>query len=218
MTNYVLKKPILLSLYGFPGSGKTNFARQLAQSLGAIHLQSDKVRFDLFEHPRNDQQENDIIAHLMQYMAEEFLKAGKSVIYDADVARSAQRKQIRELASVAKAHPLLVWIQIDLETSFARVSKRDRRKTDDKYSRDLSRAEFDSEASKMQNPGRTEDYVVISGKHNFQTQQNAVIKRLYDVGLMSSNDAYGNVVKPGLVNLIPTSGRVDDTRRNISIR
>lgn len=206
-------------LYGFPGSGKTYFARQLAENLGAVHLQSDRVRFELFEEPRYDKQENEIVSHLMEYMSEEFLKAGLSVIYDGDATKAGLRREIREVAREAKAFPLLVWPQIDIESAFARIVKRDRRKTDDKYSHQLDRNAYEQEIGKMQNPSSTEDYVVISGKHNYQTQQNAVLKKLYDANLVSTVQAQSGIVKPGLVNLIPNAigGRVDNSRRNISI-
>lgn len=219
MNKYALNRPALIMLYGFPGSGKTYFARQLATSLNAVHLQSDRVRYELFEEPRYDKQEDDIVAHLMQYMSEEFLKVGVSVIYDSDVTRSIHRREVREVAHAAKAFPLLVWLQIDIESAFARVVKRDRRKTDDKYAIPLERDAYESELAQMQNPTQIEEYVVISGKHNFLTQQNAVIKKLYDAGLVTAQNARSNMVKPELVNLVPNQivGRVDNTRRNINI-
>jgi predicted kinase len=205
-------------LYGFPGSGKTYFARQLADSLKGVHLQSDKVRNELFEDPRYDKQETEIVSHLMLYMAEEFLRAGLSVVYDADCSRAKDRRDIREVANSTKALPMLVWLQIDIESAFSRVVKRDKRKTDDKYAKPMDRTSFEELINKMQNPTQSEEYVVISGKHHYQTQQNAVTKRLYDAGLLSVEDAQTGLVKPGLVNLVPGYGRVDNARRNISIR
>jgi hypothetical protein len=65
-----------------------------------------------------------------------------------------------------------------------------------------------------------EDYVVVSGKHLYNMQQSAVVGKLRELGVLSLDDASSRVIKPGLVNLIPNSqaGRVDMTRRNISIR
>lgn len=207
-------------LYGFPGSGKTYFARQFAEDIGAVHLQSDRVRFELFENPRYDRQENEIISHLMQYMTEEFLNAGLSVLYDGDTNKQSIRRHVREVAHVTKSFPLLVWPQIDIDSAYARISKRDRRKSDDKYAVNMDRKGYEDYIGRMQNPDMTEDYVVISGKHNYQTQANAVIKKLYDVSLVSSDNARTGMVKPGLVNLVPNmyNGRVDDSRRNISIK
>jgi len=207
-------------LYGFPGAGKTYLARQLCEDLSAAHIQGDRIRFELFEQPRYDKQENEIVSHLMEYMAEEFLNAGISVVYDMNGARLAQRRALRDLARKTKAESILIWMQIDLESAFTRGVKRDRRKADDKYAAPLDRTTFESLAAQMQNPNTTEDFIVISGKHTYPTQRSAVIKRLYDFGLINPDAATNKLVKPGLVNLVPNpmAGRVDNSRRNIVIR
>jgi hypothetical protein len=71
----------------------------------------------------------------------------------------------------------------------------------------------------MQNP-QNENYVVVSGKHNFVTQKNAIINKLYSQGVIATKVVQDGVSKPGLVNLVPTStaGRVDLSRRSIIIR
>ncbi len=220
MNKLELYKPTLIVLYGFPGSGKTFVARQLCQDISAAHIQGDRIRYELFEQPRYDRQENEIITHLMQYMAEEFLNAGISVVYDTNAARPAERRQLRDMARKSKAETILVWLQIDVESAFARVAKRDRRRIDERYASSIDRMTFDSLISDMHNPALTEDYTVISGKHNYQTQRNAIVKKLYNAGLITTASASAKTVKPGLVNLIPTQngGRVDITRRNITIR
>jgi predicted kinase len=220
MTKLTLTKPTLILLYGFPGSGKTYFARQLCEDISAAHVQGDRIRYELFEEPRFDRQENEIVEHLMQYMTEEFLNAGISVVYDTNAMRLSERRALRDMARRVKAQPLLIWLQIDIESAFTRVVKRDRRKTDDKYAVPVDRTTFESLISRMQNPNATEDYMVISGKHTFATQRSAIIKKLYDSGLLSAETANNKMAKPGLVNLIPNpmAGRVDPTRRNIVIR
>jgi predicted kinase len=206
-------------LYGYPGSGKTHFSRQLADSLGAAHVQGNRIRYELFESPRYDKQENEVVAHLMEYMTEEFLHAGVSVIFDTNAIRMSQRRILREVARKAKAEPILVWLQIDQESAFSRIAKRDRRRIDDKYTTSMDRTSFDSFIGGMQNP-KNEEYIVISGKHTFNTQRSAVVKKFYELGLIDAESASSNVVKPGLVNLVPnaSAGRVDMTRRNITIR
>lgn len=206
-------------LYGFPGAGKTHFARQLTETVSAAHIQGDRIRAQLFEQPRYDKQENEIVSHLMEYMAEEFLNAGVSVVFDANALRLVQRRSLRDIARRAKAEHLLIWLQIDQESAYGRVSRRDRRRADDKYAAPYDQKSFQAYIAAMQNP-QNEEYVVISGKHTFNTQRSAVVKRLYELGLITADSASTNVVKPGLVNLIPNpaAGRVDMTRRNIVIR
>lgn len=221
MAKLVPAKPFLLLFYGFPGAGKTYFARQFCENFQAAHLQSDRIRGELFEQPRYDKQENAIVSQLMDYMAEEFLDAGLSVAYDMNAMRHAQRHALRELARKHRAQPLLVWFQMDPETAFYRSTKRDRRRADDKFAMQWDRQTYGNIINHMQNPTPSEDYVVVSGKHLFNMQQSSVVNKLRDMGVLGSDDATNRmVVKPGLVNLIPNvnQGRVDMTRRNISIR
>ncbi|MBP9761852.1 AAA family ATPase [Candidatus Saccharibacteria bacterium] len=44
-------KPLLVLLYGMPGSGKTFFARQLCDQISAAHVQGDRIRDEIFENP-----------------------------------------------------------------------------------------------------------------------------------------------------------------------
>jgi len=152
-------------------------------------------------------------------MTEEFIKAGVNVIFDADVSRLTQRRALRDIARKAGAQPILIWLQIDIDSAKQRISNRDRRKTEDKYAQPYDTASFQAKIGSMQNPNN-EDYIVISGKHTINTQRSAVIKKMYEQGIISSDSATANVVKPGLVNLVPNpqAGRVDMSRRNITIR
>ena len=212
-------KPFLLMFYGFPGAGKTYFARQLCENVQVAHLQADRIRGELFEKPQYDKQENSIVQHLMDYMTEEFLSAGLSVAYDVNAMRTGQRRALAAMAHKYRAIPLLVWFQMDSDTAFSRNVKRDRRRADDKYAAHWDRTTFEEILGRMQNPKSSEDYVVVSGKHLFNMQQSAVIGKLRNMGALNEDDANSRVVKPGMVNLIPGShGRVDMTRRNISIR
>ena len=219
MSKVELAKPILIVFYGFPGSGKSYVARNLTSVLQAAHVSADRIRSELFENPRYDAQENAIVMHLMNYMTEEFLNAGISVVYDVNAARVAARRKLKELAKKHKAEYLLVWLQVDHESAFARTQSRDRRTSDDRFAEDHTRETFDRSISSIQNP-QGEDYLVISGKHSFITQKNAIINRLYQQGLVSAEVVQHTIAKPELINLVPNphTGRIDFSRRNINIR
>lgn len=219
MIKITLSKPVLICFYGYPGSGKSYAARNLEDVLEVARVSADRIRHELFRQPRYDAQENAIVAHLMNYMSEEFLRAGVSVAYDTNALRGSQRRQLRELARKHQANYLLIWLQTDPETAFERTQRRDKRTQDDKFSEQQTKASFDQQMSLMQNPGPDEDFLVISGKHTFITQKNAILNRLYQLGLVSADSVQTNVAKPGLVNLIPSvhGGRVDHTRRNINV-
>lgn len=219
MGKIVPTKPILVLLYGMPGSGKTFFARQLSEQLQVAHLQADRIRSELFQKPSYSKEENTVIASLMAYMTGEFLHNGVSVIYDVNSARMAHRRVLRNLANKYKAETIQVWLQIDPDTAFNRAIKRDRRTADDHYAQEMTPAIFRQALTEMQNPDMTEKYVVVSGKHVFNMQKNAFYRELRQRRLlpMTENE---HMSKPGLINLVPNpaAGRVDMTRRNINIR
>jgi len=220
MNKQLLSKPVLIIVYGFPGSGKTFFSRQFSEEINAANINGDQLRYEFFDSPNYSKDEDSVVEHLSLFMVSQFLQAGVSVVYDASAIRQSQRRILKDLANRAKAEVLIVWLQIDVESAFLRVVKRDHRKIDDKYNRPLDRTTFESEINKMQNPGLHEDYVVVSGKHNFITHKNATFKKLYEKGLVNTDTAESKMVKPELVNRVPNllGGRVDATRRNISIR
>ena len=220
MQRNVFNKPVLLLLFGYPGTGKSFFARQLATEVGAINVNSEHLRQEFFSNPTYSKQENDIVDHLMLYMAEQFLSAGVSVIFDVNAAKLKTRSLLREIAYRNKAKSALIWVQLDIESAFMRVAKRDRRKIDDKLSIPLDRSTFDNLVNQMQNPQRNEDYVVISGKHTFNSQKDTVLRKMRDIGLINIESSSVKFAKPELVNRIPNplAGRVDPSRRNISIK
>lgn len=217
MAKLELTKPTLFMLYGFPGAGKTYLAKNLRETIQAAHVNADKIRYQLFEDPRYDRAENEIVDQLMEYMTEEFLDAGVSVVFDTNAIKKSQRRVLRDIARKKKAEHVLVWLQIDPESAFMRVSQRDRRRSEDRVAQPLDKPLFDEITSRMQNPGHDEGYIVLSGKHSYPMQRSSIVKKLYDLKLIKPENVSANVVKPGLVNLVPNSQQ-GDVRRNITIR
>jgi predicted kinase len=216
-----LQQPTIIYFLGMPGSGKTYISRQLCENLGAAHVSSDRIRYELFEQPRFDKAEHNVVTRLMEFMTEQFLNAGVSVVYDISVSRITDRRALRDIARKFGAKELMVWIQTDIDTAWNRTQSRDRRKIDDKYSTPIDQRVFDQYVRIMQNP-YNEQYVVVSGKHVFNTQKAAILRRLQEMNALKSDANSNQVPKPGLVNLVSQAqaqaGRVDMHRRNISIR
>lgn len=212
-------KPFIIMMYGFPGSGKTAFARQMSEEVGIIHLQEDKIRHDLF----GDNTSAGAFKgarKVLNYMAQHYLEAGISIVYDAGVVRASERRKVREITHAAKASAILIWMQADPETTFERTQNRDHRKADDKYSFSYDEETYRNILGHMQNP-ENEDFIVVSAKHTFHSQRSAVIKKLFDLRLISIEEMSSNTVKPGLTNLIPKSNiqtRGDIIHRNVPIR
>lgn len=207
MSKIVPEKPIIILLYGFPGSGKTFFSRQLCEELQSAHLEEDRIRNELFEKPRFSKQENYALQRIMGYMSGEFLAAGISVIYDMNAMRFSQRHTVREIARRNKVDTLIVWFQLDADTAYLRNAKRDRRKMDDRFAAGYNVEQFRELAAHMQQPEPTEDFVVVSGKHTYVSQRGNVMKKLADMKIIKHSEAMHKMVKPELVNLVPNGTR-----------
>lgn len=221
MSKSRLLRPTIVMLYGLPGSGKTFFARQASEMLGIPHISSDRIRYELFEKPTFSKDEQAVVFNIMMIMLEQFTRSGLSALLDVSLGRAADRKLIREFAKKHKIETMLLWLQADSESCFARIKTRDRRKSDDQYSADMSREQFDTLERHMQTP-TGEDAVVISGKHLFESQRNVFLRKLREMQLLSESDsATSGLAKPGMVNLVTSAqmaaGRVDQSRRNVMI-
>lgn len=213
MSKIFISKPIVVQLYGYPGAGKTSFANEMAKTSNLVHLHNEKISQEFFGQPYSQNTTN--TDKIMVYLAEEFIKAGLGVIFDVDSSRANDRRKIRDFAIKNRAKNLLVWFQMDPESAFLRKSNIDRRKAENKYETSISQSDFNDKTKTMQNPNN-EEYVVVSGKHTFRTQKAAIVKRLFDMGLIDQQQTKLNLVKPELVNLVPQQGL--GGTRNISIR
>ncbi len=216
--------PVLILLYGFPGAGKTYFARQFCDAVQCAHLEQDRIRYELFQNPKYTKQENYALNRIMEYMAGEFLTAGISVVMDMNAMRISQRRTLREMTRRAKANSLIVWFQVDADTAFVRNQKRDRRKADDRYAVGYDIEPFKQLAAYMQHPEPTEDFIVVSGKHNFANQMSNVAKKLSDMHIIKPAAAANRMIRPNMVNLVPSPPSISEqnqqqpSRRNIVLR
>lgn len=209
-------KPSVIVLYGYPGSGKTTFAKNLSEEIKYAHLDADRI---LKEAVKGNNISDKEAASIMTYLANEFIKAGVGVIYDLDLPRAVDRHRIKLFAKKHKLKNIIIWLQIDKDSAELRATSRDKRKGDDKHAKHYTKQSFRTFVGKMQNP-TDEDTIVISGKHNFNSQKSIVIKKLLQKGVIKSEEIGNRIVKPELMSLIPKptlSGDMQTEKRNISI-
>jgi predicted kinase len=216
-----LNQPLLIYMYGLPGSGKTFVARQLSALLGMAHINSEQIRQMITQTPHYEKEEQRTVRYLMNYMTERFLDAGMGVIYDVSANRVGERRALREMAAKHNAKDLMIWVQIDIDSAWARQEARDKRTFDDKFSEELDQKTFEQITQIMQNP-QDEKPLVLSGKHLFNSQKNTIIRRLFEMGVLKEDAFEQKIANPGLVNLVPRTvndpSHPDYTRRNVVIR
>jgi predicted kinase len=204
-------------LYGYPGSGKTAFAKQLSEEIKYAHIDADRLLSEAVRGTRSLSDKE--IAYMMTYIANEFIKAGVGVILDLDLPRASDRHKIKLFAKKHKLTNMIIWLQIDVETAEHRATNRNKQKSDGKFAQQYTKQSFRQFVSRMQNP-TDEDTVVISGKHNFNSQKPTVIKKLLQKGVIKSEELSSRMVKPELMSLVPKptlSGSTQPEKRNISI-
>lgn len=184
MKQLQLNPPLLIITMGYPGAGKTYFARQFADQYNLPKVSEDRIRYELFEEPTFNDDEAQIIERVAYISLEELLITKQAVIYDGSCLRFEQRKALYELAADHNYQTLTIWLQTDLATSTHRAQNVDRRNQDRKYSFKMQPATFDAIKTQLERPQEKENALIISGKHAFKSQ---CLTALRKIALMYGN-------------------------------
>ena len=134
--------PALLITHGVSGSGKSWYAAQLAERLGAIQLRSDVERKRLHGYRADADTGSAVQSGIytqtaseqtytrLAELAAESIAGGYPVIVDATFLKQAQRSRFRELAAIHGVPFVLLHFEADRDTLLRRVRKRQAAGTD----------------------------------------------------------------------------------------
>lgn len=135
-------RPLLLLTHGFSGSGKSFYARNLAESLGAVHLRSDIERKRLFGFKAQTQTESSAGTGIYsaeagrltyRYLADSarnILTEGFNVIVDATFLKREQREAFQNVADDTHARLTILDIHAGEQVLAQRIESR-RQRCDD---------------------------------------------------------------------------------------
>lgn len=174
MESLNLNKPHSIILVGIPGSGKSFFAEQFADTFKAPIISFDQLRQELFNIPTFNKNEDIIISRVAAYMLKEVLKTGQTIIYDGQTNLRTERALIAKKSREAGYEPLFVWVQTELSTAKKRALRSGTNKPA------LSIEQFNNKLKQFSAPHQIEKAIVISGKHTYASQLKIILKHLVE--------------------------------------
>ena len=155
-----LSQPRAILVFGAPASGKTTFCEKFSQQFRAPYYDLTKIRAEK-GFSRDD------ILYILDLIAE----TGQNVIIEGELNTGADRDQIKKLLHDKGYNPSLIWIQTDVNTIKSRLKSRLK-------SVAKAKEEYDTKIAELEAPAETEDTIVLSGKHTFETQLSNTLSQL----------------------------------------
>ncbi len=161
-------KLFLLVMLGYPGPGKSFFARQLAKQIQVVRLNGDNARHIMFnsDNERYNPLYKTMVFGALDYATLEILNAGYSVIYDASHNRRSDRQKALRLVKKYGVYPIIIWTQVPRELAKARVQTREVR-SDQPV---LPMKRFAQLVASLQPPDEQEKAIIIDGTQQFTEQ------------------------------------------------
>ena len=119
-------RPILIVIFGLPGTGKTTFATLLSNQLGIKHFNTDIIRSLSGKSQQYDEENKAFIYDGMLNLTRLEFEKGKSAIVDGTFYKKKLRKRFKDLAQ--EYDVTVKWIEVCAceEVVKKRVSKKRR--------------------------------------------------------------------------------------------
>lgn len=158
-----MTQPTLYLLIGYPGAGKTTTAKIIAELTGAKRLSSDEMRLKLFAQPQFSEAEHQKLYTHLNTRCQDLLKAGSSVIYDANLNRYEHRQEKYDIANQLGVKTVLIWVKTPKALAKERATHKERSRFIPKH--ETAPAMFDRIANIIEPPKADETAVIIDGTH-----------------------------------------------------
>lgn len=181
------KELLLIAMMGYPGSGKTYFSERISKTNNFFHLNSDKVRSELFKEPTFTVSEHKKVFSYIDRRATELLEKGVSVVVDANSPLKSHRDRLKKIAHRFKARFLIVHIITSENLAQKRILKRKNIQSEEKkkYNRLVAPEVFNRLKNMIEKPSNKEKFIEIVGTDNFKKQIQKFEKEIKKIKIKS---------------------------------
>lgn len=100
--------PALVIMVGPPGTGKSHLVREIMRHVEVATIQSDAIRRRMVKRPEYTPEENRKVFFVAHSRAEQLLKKGRNVIFDATNVHEWARRGLYDIAERTGARLLIV--------------------------------------------------------------------------------------------------------------
>jgi predicted kinase len=168
-----MRETTLYLMIGYPGAGKTTVAKWISEQTGAVHMWADVERNKMFGQPTHSQDESNTLYEALNRRAAQLLAKGKSVVFDTNFNRYADRQLLRDIAARNGARTVIVWIATPPDTARDRAVHSNVVRNG--YDFTMSPEQFNTIANKLEAPHEDEKVIKLDGT---KLDANAVMRLL----------------------------------------
>jgi predicted kinase len=108
---------MIVIVFGLPGSGKSYFASRLAKMINARHVNSDKVRKEMFTERIYSEHEKKMVYNKMLELMKEAVQQNNDLVLDATFHRKETRQMLLE---EMEDHDEIIFIEIEADENIIR--------------------------------------------------------------------------------------------------
>lgn len=167
----IINQPLLIAIIGQPGTGKTFFASQFANTFNTPFISANSIRSLVYKKPTYDQKEEDVITTLVYLQLAETFKTKKAIVLDTPLQTKKERDDLSRIAKKAGYRLTLILMQSNDIVAQNRA-------TDPVKPDSMTDQQYKMVLKAFEQPDIKENVIVLSGQHTFKSQLRLVINRL----------------------------------------
>lgn len=170
-------RPTLYITMGLPASGKTFFSQRFAAEHTIFFLNADSLRISMIERPQFTPREHKLVYGAVDFIAEQHLAQGMSIVCNANYHVRAKRKEMQALAERHDARFQILWIDTPYEVARERILVRKHEIPKEKE-KDPWIEVLDRMRRNFQNPKEDEPFIKIDGTVPYEVQRDQAQRQL----------------------------------------